>query len=367
MTRVVVFITELTSTSIPLEIAAEVHRTTDTEILIVSYYDASEDNIDPDVEDLNVPIARLGANSRLDVSALYQLRKVCADDGIDILHTHHNSTGSLARLVVSGTDTAIVNTEHNDHRFFTTLQKIVNSATYKLVDTNVSNSQSTKESFEWYERGILSGVRQQVIYNGIDQARIDNAGASPVDLPNGPNITVVGSLIEQKNHATLLYAFQAVNNISPESSLIIVGDGPLSNDLKSLANELDLQKDVLFTGYLPYRDDVYAILSESQIGVFPSRYEGFCVAAVEAMAVGLPVVVSDIDVLHEVVGDPGVFADPNDPEDFADAINDLLQQPEKRARLGEEAKDRSRSKFPLKRTAREYSTLYKEVAEASNR
>jgi glycosyltransferase involved in cell wall biosynthesis len=79
------------------------------------------------------------------------------------------------------------------------------------------------------------------------------------------------------------------------------------------------------------------------------------------MAVGLPVVVSDIEVLREVVGDPGVFADPNDPAAFAEAISDLLQHPKKREKLGREAKRRARSEFSIESTAHQYSDLYAEI------
>jgi glycosyltransferase involved in cell wall biosynthesis len=85
------------------------------------------------------------------------------------------------------------------------------------------------------------------------------------------------------------------------------------------------------------------------------------------MAAGLPVVVSDIEVLREVVGNPGIFADPDDPVAFAEAIDDLIQHSKKREKLGREAKNRARSKFPLKRTAQIYSNLYKEIAQTSNR
>jgi glycosyltransferase involved in cell wall biosynthesis len=85
------------------------------------------------------------------------------------------------------------------------------------------------------------------------------------------------------------------------------------------------------------------------------------------MAVGLPVVVSDIEVLREVVGDPGVFADPDDPVAFAEAISDLLQHRKKREKLGREAKNRARSEFSIESTARKYSDLYDEILEKSDK
>lgn len=363
MVRVGVFVNRLSSMSIPVEIAAEVQHITDIDILLISYYDSHSDQIDPDISELEIPTKRLGANKRVEYNAYFQLRKICNKDDIQVLHTHHNSTGSLGRIAVAGTNTAVVNTEHNDHRFFSFLQKVSNSVSYPLIDINVSNSSSTLESFEWYEQLLLTGVQNGIIYNGINQDRIDNAQKSPVKLPDDFKIVIVGSLTKQKNHEGLLRAFESVNSDVSNSSLIIIGDGPLSAELKTLARKIGINESTYFTGYLPRREDVYAVMKRCNLGVFPSWYEGFCVAAVEAMAVGLPVVVSDIDVLNEVVGDPGVYADPNNPTEFADAITNLLKNPQKRERLGISAKERARAKFTLERTAKKYYEVYNQVAD----
>ncbi len=310
-------------------------------------------------------MVKLGAKSRLDFKSYWDLRQLCSKN-VDILHTHHNSTGSLGRMAILGTGTKIINTEHNDHRFFSHLQKATNSISYPIVDTMVYNSQNTKTSTGLYEKILSVQSKSEVIYNGIDIGRIDDARKSPVEVPDGPVITTVGRLVEQKNHKTLLQAFKLIVNQYPETTLLIVGDGPLYDELRSLSNELGIQDSVVFTGYLPRREDVYNVLKNSTIGVFPSWYEGFCVAAVEAMATGLPVVVSDLDVLHEVVGDPAIFADPSDPVSFEIAIKDLLQSPERRERLGRKAKDRARSTFSLEDTVREYYSVYREMAETSN-
>jgi len=126
--------------------------------------------------------------------------------------------------------------------------------------------------------------------------------------------------------------------------------------------ELGLSNNIRFVGEIP-RQRVYKVLGKSNVFVMPSSAEGFCVAAVEAMAAGLPVVVSDIPVFHEVVGEPGLFADPNDPTAFADAISDLLRDPERRRTLGQANRDRARNRFSLERTALEYYNIYKQVAE----
>jgi glycosyltransferase involved in cell wall biosynthesis len=283
------------------------------------------------------------------------------EQGVDILHTHHNSTGSLARIAVADIGVKVVNTEHTDHTHFSVLQRIVNSFTYPLIDSYVSNSNNTAESTSWYEDLLLFNSEREIIYNGVDTRSVEKAGESRLDLPDGPIIVTVGRLVEAKNHRTLLHSFQLIVERVPNATLVIIGSGPLSNELRQSARDLGVVDSIVFAGHLT-RPEVYSVLNRSTIAVFPSWYEGFCVAAIEAMAAGLPVIVSDIDVLHEVVGDTGVFVNPNDSNEIADAIVDLLKQPDRRGDLGTKAKERVRSTFSLDLTAQQYCSVYKDVA-----
>jgi glycosyltransferase involved in cell wall biosynthesis len=260
----------------------------------------------------------------------------------------------------------IVNTEHTDHAHFSIPQRVVNSVTYPLVDVQVSNSKHTAASTRWYEDLLLASSQENVIYNGVSATRIDEAGESNPDLPDSPIFVTVGRLVEAKNHATLLRSFERVVEHVPNATLVIIGDGPLSTELHQLSRDLSIDESTLFTGHLT-RDEVYAVLNKSTLAVFPSWYEGFCVAAVEAMAAGLPVVASDIDVLHEVIGGPGVFVNPGDPEAIAEATIDLLEHPEKRDDIANRAKERARSTFSIERTAEEYYKIYTDLAETSYR
>jgi glycosyltransferase involved in cell wall biosynthesis len=364
MVRVVVFVNELVSTSIPVEIAARTHAATDAEILLVSHYDGPGDDIDPDVATLDVPTVRLDGSRRLDGTAHRQLRALCAQSEVDVLHTHHNAVGSLGRLASAGTGVAVVNTEHTDHRTLSRVQRLANAVSLPLVDVLVSNSESTRASLSWYEHRLAAGAEHEGVYNGVDSDRIDAAGTPETALPDGPLVVTVGRLIDVKNHATLLDSFRTVLERHPEAQLIVVGDGPLSERLQSHAADLGVRDSVTFTGHVS-RTDVYGVLKQATVAAFPSLYEGFCVAAVEAMAAGLPVVASDIEVLREVVGDPGVFVDPEDAGALAAALVDLLERPERRERLAAEARQRARTTFSLDRTAREYCNIYTQVAENS--
>lgn len=360
MVRVLVFINEITQTSIPFEIASHVARQTDIDVTVASFYD------DPTTESaVEIPgpleIRLLDATSRFDLDAWHQLHSQLKK-GYNILHTHHNFTGSVARVLAAAQGIAIVNTEHRNHDSFTRLQNAVNAPTLPQSDRLVSNSRATQSSLRWYETILIPDERLQVIHNGVDLDRIAAATAgSPTESnPEGTQIITVGRMVPVKDHETLLRAFRSVSERIPEAELALVGDGPLREDLETLAEQLNITDSVTFTGRLP-RESVYERLAASDLFVLPSRAEGFCVATVEAMACEVPVVASDIDVLHEVLGEGGTFVPAEDTAAFADAIVDLLSNDEERRKLGQMGRQRVEEMFRIDRVAYEYYNIYETV------
>ncbi|KKI00370.1 hypothetical protein EO95_13930 [Methanosarcina sp. 1.H.T.1A.1] len=86
-----------------------------------------------------------------------------------------------------------------------------------------------------------------------------------------------------------------------------------------LVNELNLQNDVIFTGYVP-DEDLPALYNAADLFVYPSLYEGFGLPPLEAMACGTPVIVSNTSSLPEVLGDAGCLFDPLNPAELANSI-----------------------------------------------
>lgn len=122
MVRVLVYVDELTSTSIPVEMAAKAHTKDNVEVVLVSHFDKKTDNIDPDVEEMDIPRIRLGASSGVDFGAIKRLRRICTSQDIDILHTHPIAIGTVARLMMFGLDVEIITTEHNDRGKYSYIQ-----------------------------------------------------------------------------------------------------------------------------------------------------------------------------------------------------------------------------------------------------
>jgi glycosyltransferase involved in cell wall biosynthesis len=142
----------------------------------------------------------------------------------------------------------------------------------------------------------------------------------------------------------LLQAMALIAPQHPGCRCVIVGTGPLESELRALSEALDLSKSVIFVGYAP---DVRPYLEAADIFVLPSRREGLPLAVLEAMACGLPCVVTDAGGNSEAVshGRSGLVVKADSAAELADAITQLLRNKEERRRLGANARKRVEQEF----------------------
>ncbi len=167
-----------------------------------------------------------------------------------------------------------------------------------------------------------------------DEGRRSRVRASLGIRPDTPVLITVGRREYQKGQRYLIDAVPPLLELFPDLVVLVVGrEGHASAALNDLVEKLDLGGAVRFLGH---RSDVGDLLTASDIFVFPSVYEGLGGACLEALAMGLPLVVSDIAALREVVtnGDNGMLVPPADPVALGDAAAVLLADPELRRRYG---------------------------------
>ena len=172
--------------------------------------------------------------------------------------------------------------------------------------------------------------RVRVIPNTLDMAAVDSAKPRDWRQEFGfPDqvllIGYVGRLAHNKGVDILLRAAAQLKTNQTPLHWIIVGDGADRPKLEALATGLDLAGVVHFVGRVP-RESIYAAIKGFDLVVVPSREEGFGLSAVEAMACGVPVVASRVDALQEVVVDgvTGLLSEPEDPEDMASKLKNLM-------------------------------------------
>jgi len=363
MPDVLYLVNTVSSTSIPIEIGHAVDRHTGSTVTIGGLLESTDAPVDPDVREMDLPVERFGGSGNFDVGAYRRLVGHLCEREYDLVHTHHNFSGAVARTIGWVRGDPVVNTEHNDLTGFSVPQRVVNAVTFGFPSANVYNSQSTRGSLGPVERWLSN--RDEVIYNGIDVERVTTARDCPlpVDLPTGTLVTNVGVMTEQKNQRAILRAAAEVAARSADVHFVIAGSGPLEADLKAAAARLGVDDVVTFTGYLPRREHVYGLLHRSDIFLVPSLYEGFCVAVAEAMACELPVIANDIGVLREVVGDHGIFVSAEDAQGLADRIIHTASKLDSESMRNRRRALRRRAvtEFPLEYTAAAYHDLYVDV------
>jgi glycosyltransferase involved in cell wall biosynthesis len=179
-------------------------------------------------------------------------------------------------------------------------------------------------------------------------------------------ILFVGTIEPRKNLPTLIRAYKGlIDGYKSVADLAIVGkQGWLYDDVYRLVEQLGLQKRVHFLGRVPTVDLLY-LYNGSQMLVLPSYYEGFGLPPLEAMACGVPVIVSDTSVMPEVVGDAALRVAHEDIEGFTVAMWRLLTKEGLRADMI--AKGHKRVKcFSWERAAQETLEVYRKVAEKRN-
>jgi len=175
----------------------------------------------------------------------------------------------------------------------------------------------------------------------------------------GDFIFYVGTLEPRKNLKGLIQAY-AQSRAKDDFLLVLAGGkGWKYKDIFRLVRKSKLEERVVFTGYVP-DSDLPALYSSASLFVYPSFYEGFGLPPLEAMACGIPVIVSHTTSLPEVVGDAGIYVDPFDIEQISFSIDTVLSDTRLCQTLREKGLKRAKL-FSWEKTARETLKLYQQL------
>ncbi len=172
----------------------------------------------------------------------------------------------------------------------------------------------------------------------------------------------VGRLAPEKGLKYLLEAMANVVREAPNTTVLLAGDGPERRALERQAQRLGLADRIEFTGELSH-DQVPQALARMNVFAMPSTWEGFGVSAIEAAAMGLPVVASNIHGIPDVVEDgvTGVLVPPKDVHALSEAILRLLRHPEERRRMGRAGHALVSERYSWAENARRMEGLYAEL------
>lgn len=222
---------------------------------------------------------------------------------------------------------------------------------YNETDQIVAVSQGIKQGL--IENYNMESHKINVIYNPVDVSSINSV--VPLDCER-PFILAAGRLHPQKGYDYLLRAYASIAS-SVNSDLIILGDGDEKNSLKSLAKELEIEESVYFLGF---KNNFWSYLKSAECFVLSSRYEGFPLVLIEAMAAKCPVVAFDCKYgPSELIDnmDNGILVPFENIPELAKGIKMILNDQQLSSRLTENAFKKI-NKYNSKQTSEKYEKLF---------
>jgi glycosyltransferase involved in cell wall biosynthesis len=196
----------------------------------------------------------------------------------------------------------------------------------------IAISESTKKDIlEYYK---VDPRKVEVIYHGVDAEFKQIKNKPMIDAVclkygiNSPFVLFVGVLQPRKNISRLIRAFKQVLNYRRDLQLVIAGNkGWMYEEIFNTLKQSGIAERVVFTGYVE-KPDVVCLLNAAKVFVLPSLYEGFGMPILEAMACGVPVVSSNVSSMPEIVNDAGILVDPYNEDAIAQALLDIISNPQ---------------------------------------
>ncbi len=315
-----------------------------------------------------IPVHTLPIRWHLDPALPPALGDILRREPFEILHAHlpHGEVyGELALRVFP--DRALVISRHNDDRFRRWLPlRWVFSPSLRRAGQIIAISRAVRRFLVDVEGAAAEKV--EVIPYGLDTeafTRSAHPGAfrKEIGAHSEELIGFVGRLTRQKGVDVLLHAFAQVEKGHPSARLILAGDGPDRPALMRLAQSLELRRAM----FLGWRDDAADIMADVDLLVVPSRWEGFGLVALEAMALGKPIVASRVSALPEIIvpEETGLLVSPGDPVELAGSIRTLLSDRQRADRMGRAGKARVKKDFTVERMAQHTAQVYRSLAGVS--
>lgn len=274
----------------------------------------------------------------------------------DIVHTHHFGPFVYGAAAAKLLGLPVIHTEHS-HAVYDTPRRL---ALGRRMDDLAKVVAVSEEVASW--RASTLGRRCQVVLNGVqvqalpteaERARARAAcGAKEDDLVVG----CVARLVPGKDHLSLLRAAAVARKHLPNLRIVLIGDGPERRRVEAETRHLGLDAQVKLLGD---RADVARLLPGLDVFSLVSRHEGLPLALLEAMAIGLPSVATEVGEMPRILaGGAGRLVPAGDPLALADALVRVGHDPDWRARAGRVARATVETRYSIDAMARAYLGLY---------
>ncbi len=319
-----------------------------------------------------IKVIRINAKSKHNPVHYLSLKRIIAEEKIDILHLNLWNPASCRYgfLAAKSVNIPTIVTEHDPFEltgFKNAFKKYGLKNVSKIVTVSLENQKLLKKLFPEHKEKI------EVIQNGIDTdwwtsqtlrfTENDREKIKTEVFETNENTLIIISIAELHERKGLKYLIKAVSEVKikyPNIKLVIVGEGGERKNLEDLIKDLKLENHMILIGR---RKEIPKLLKSSNIFVLPSRREAFGLVNLEAMITPLPVIASHIGGIPEIVKDEetGILVKPEDEKELAKALEKLISDPKLREKMAEKGFLRVKENFSAKEMAEKYEKLYTNV------
>lgn len=317
------------------------------------------------IEAEGVDVHCVDARSSRDLTWIGRLRRLLREQEIDVVHAHSPIAAAGARLAIRTIPARerprIVTTEHNVWSTHVRLTRWADASTAHLDDAHVAVSGAVRDSLPARLRDRTEVIRHGIDVTAVAALRADReAVRRELGLDGRIVVGTVANLRATKGWPDLLVAARSVLDAIDSAQFVAVGQGPMEQEVAALHAELGLGERFRLLGY---REDAVRIMAGCDVFCLASHHEGLPVAVMEAMALGLPVVATDVGGMRELVTDGvhGRLVPSRRPELLARSLIEVLGDDAKRAAMAE-AVDATVDQLSADSSIRRLEAIYRSLA-----
>jgi L-malate glycosyltransferase len=339
---------------------ARVHIEAGDTVIVCCYFQHNLQIVQK-LKDLGAAVELLGLNRSLNpIAFMAKLRRVFNSARPDIIHIQYMAPGLLPIIAARvGCRSRVVATVHQPATPYGKKARLLLRLAARFCDSFICVSEAVENS--WFGTSRLFDPRSQeqrhfTIHNAVDIEKIDRILDSTngrwlrtqYGIQGGPVIGAISRFRHEKGVDLLIKAFATLCKDLSTARLVLVGDGPDRPLLEQCSKDYGIADKVRWIGQQPW-EGAMALMSIMDIVVIPSRWEGFGLIAIEAMAAKRAVIATSVDGLAEVIGNDGngILVPPNDSGALALALLELVKQPQRCEQLRANARQWVETHFSM--------------------
>lgn len=282
-----------------------------------------------------------------------ELRRIIRTEKITVIHTHHRMSAFYVAVLKLYKKCRFINTSHNT--FYD--KKALTFFSYRHAELIACGEMVKRNLVDCFG---FSDSKVTVIRNAVDSFNekvIEEEIISSLRKKGCFIVGNVGRLSKQKGMEYYIQAVPTVLKQYPNTCFFVIGSGDLEQKLRTIAKELSVEENIYFLGY---RKDIQNLMSQLDLVVLSSLWEGLPLTLIEAFSVGRTVIATSVDGTIELVdGKTGILIEPKNSVQIAEQVIWMIEHPKEKMEMEQAARKRYEKEFSMKKFSKEYIKFYK--------